>query len=73
VSGLCPFAGRTEYVSAAQCGAYDAKTQIIRRPVAILSASHAEGRWFDPSRDHKVKPFDGVATQCLHNIGTKRA
>ncbi len=35
VSGLCPFAGQPEYVSAAQCGAYDAQTQINRRSVAI--------------------------------------
>lgn len=38
MSGLCPFVGQTEYVSAAQCGAYDAQTQINRRSVAIPSA-----------------------------------
>ena len=52
MSGLCPFAGQAEYVSPAQCGVYDAQAQINRRSVAISSASHAEGRWFDPSRDH---------------------
>lgn len=38
VSGLCPFAGQAECVSAAQYGAYDAQTQINRRSVAISSA-----------------------------------
>lgn len=38
MSGLCPFAGQTEYVSPAQCGAYDAYEQINRRSVAIPSA-----------------------------------
>jgi hypothetical protein len=27
------------------------------------SASHAEGRWFDPSRDHKVRAFSGPDAQ----------
>ncbi|SIA40730.1 Uncharacterised protein [Mycobacteroides abscessus subsp. abscessus] len=38
VSGLCPFVGQPEYVSAVQCGAYDAQNQINRRSVAISSA-----------------------------------
>ena len=35
----------------------------------FASASHAEGRWFDPSRDHKVRVFSGVDAQHPHNIG----
>ena len=38
MSGLCPFVGQAEYVSAAQCGAYDVQNQINRRSVAISSA-----------------------------------
>lgn len=38
MSGLCPFAGQTEYVSAAQRGAYDAQNQINRRSVVIPPA-----------------------------------
>ena len=53
VSGLCPIAGPTEYVSPVQCAAYDAQKHINRRSIAIFAASHAEGRWFDPSRDHR--------------------
>ena len=54
MSGLCPFAGQTEYVSAAQCDAYDAQTQINRRSVAIPSARKAEGRRFDPGPGHPL-------------------
>lgn len=38
MSGLCPFVGQTEYVSAAQRGKYDAQNQINRRSAAIPSA-----------------------------------
>jgi hypothetical protein len=55
VSGLCPIPGRTEYVSPAQYAAYDAQKHINRRSKVISPASHAEGRWFDPSRDHLRK------------------
>lgn len=41
MSGLCPFVGQTQYVSAAQRGAYDAQNQINRRSVAISSACAA--------------------------------
>ncbi len=47
VSGLCPIAGPTEYVSPVQCAAYDAQKHINRGSIAILAASHAEGRWFE--------------------------
>jgi hypothetical protein len=53
VSGLCPICGPTEYVSPAQYAAYDARKHINCRSKVISPASHAEGRWFDPSRDHK--------------------
>ncbi len=68
VSGLCPFAGQAEYVSPAQCGAYAAQTQINRRSVAISSASHAEGRWFDPSRDHQVFTGPSLALNCQNEL-----
>ena len=56
MSGLCPFVGQTEYVSAAQCDAYDAQAQINRRSVAIPSARKAEGRRFDPGPGHPLLP-----------------
>lgn len=38
MSGLYPFVGRNEHVSAAQCGAYDVQTQINRSSAPIPSA-----------------------------------
>src|ERR1700730_7260978 len=61
VSGLCPIAGPTQCVSPVQCAAYDAQKHINRRSIAIFAASHAEGRWFDPSRDH---PSDVMNMVC---------
>src|SRR5271163_4730755 len=54
VSGLCPIAGPTECVSPVQCAAYDAQKHINRRSTTIFATSHAEGRWFEPSRDHSI-------------------
>jgi len=35
-----------------QCAVCAAFLHCWRRSAGILSNSHAEGRWFDPSRDH---------------------
>lgn len=54
VSGPCPFQKSARFIERGQCVACIACARNKLRSAAIQTASHAEGRWFDPSRDHHV-------------------
>src|SRR6476620_12130902 len=51
---------------------FSASKCLRRRSAAFTAASHAEGHWFDPSRDHKKRRgqqlFGGLATagDCMY-------
>ena len=55
LSGSRPMQQRLVYVEAGQRSPFSARKCLRRRSAAFTAASHAEGHWFEPSRDHHVK------------------